>query len=153
MAIDRPTHLADFPAPLADAVAQVLRERGLPASVDRQGDLGVVVVPAERRDEAVDVMAAQMDEIHERAHGPAAAVPGSKEAAEELAAQQEPSSRPLVSERLGPLGELLVIQLPIGLDRTHHMPTLAAAEFEQAVGRIPTVKEHVDLETRGQQPL
>src|SRR5215813_6072322 len=60
---------------------------------------------------------------------------------------------PLVSERLGPLGELLVIQLPIGLDRTHHMPPLTAAEFEQAVGRIPTIKEHVDMETYGPQPL
>src|SRR5215471_17821019 len=31
---------------------------------------------------------------------------------------------PLVSERLGPLGELLVIQLAIRLERTHDMPTL-----------------------------
>ena len=60
---------------------------------------------------------------------------------------------PLMPERLGPLGELLVIELPIGLDRTHHMPTLAAAEFEQAIGSIPTVKEHVHLETSGQQLL
>src|SRR5215831_18180293 len=29
---------------------------------------------------------------------------------------------PLVSERLGPLGELLVVERPIGLDRTNHMP-------------------------------
>ena len=58
---------------------------------------------------------------------------------------------PLMPERLGPLGELLVIELPIGLDRTHDMPSLTAAEFEQAIGGIPTVKEHIDLESRGQQ--
>src|SRR4029450_9319831 len=58
---------------------------------------------------------------------------------------------PLVSERLGPLGEFLVVQLPIGLDRTHHLPALTAAEFEQAIGSIPTVKKHIDRETRGQQ--
>ena len=58
---------------------------------------------------------------------------------------------PLVPERLGPLGELLVIQLPIGLDRTHDLPALTAAEFEQAIGSIPTVEEHVDLEASGQQ--
>jgi hypothetical protein len=58
---------------------------------------------------------------------------------------------PLMLERLGPLGEPLVVELPIGLDRTHDMPTLAAAEFQQTIGGIPTVKEHVHLETRGQQ--
>jgi hypothetical protein len=56
-------------------------------------------------------------------------------------------------ERLGPLREFLVVQLPIGLDRTHHMPALTAAEFEQAIGGIPTVEEHIDLEARGQQLL
>jgi hypothetical protein len=61
--------------------------------------------------------------------------------------------RPLVSERLGPLGELLVVQLPIGRERTPHLPALTAAECEQALGSIPTVKEPVDLETRGQQLL
>jgi hypothetical protein len=60
---------------------------------------------------------------------------------------------PLMPERLGPVGELLVIQLAIGLDRTYDMPVLTAAEFEQAIGGIPTVEEHVDLEARGQQLL
>jgi hypothetical protein len=60
---------------------------------------------------------------------------------------------PLMPERLGPLREFLVVQLPIGLDRTHHMPALTAAEFEQAIGGIPTVEEHIDLEARGQQLL
>src|SRR5262245_32129422 len=60
---------------------------------------------------------------------------------------------PLMLERLGPLGELLVIQLPLGLDRTHDMPGLTAAEFEQTIGGIPTVEKHIDLKTRGQQLL
>jgi hypothetical protein len=55
---------------------------------------------------------------------------------------------PLMPERLGPLGELLVIELPIGLDGTHDLPALTAAEGEQAIGSIPTVEEHVDLEAR-----
>src|SRR5215831_8254566 len=37
---------------------------------------------------------------------------------------------PLVSERLGPLRQLLIIQLAIRLERTHDMPTLTTAEFE-----------------------
>ena len=57
--------------------------------------------------------------------------------------------RPLVPERVGPLGELLVVQLPLGLDRPYHLPALTAAEFEQAIGSIPTVEEYVDLEARG----
>src|SRR5438552_5800247 len=32
--------------------------------------------------------------------------------------------------RLGPLGEFLVIQLPIRLNRTHHMPALTATAFQ-----------------------
>src|SRR5215467_10778140 len=53
---------------------------------------------------------------------------------------------PRMSERLGPLRELLVIQLPVGLDRTNHVPALTAAEFQEAIGSIPTVEEHIDLE-------
>jgi len=53
---------------------------------------------------------------------------------------------PLMPERLGPLRELLVIQLPVGLDRTNHVPALTAAEFQYAIGSIPTVEEHIDLE-------
>ena len=60
---------------------------------------------------------------------------------------------PLMPERLGPLGEFLVIQLPIRLESAHHMPALPATKFQQAIGGIPTVKEHIDLEARGQQPL
>jgi hypothetical protein len=57
---------------------------------------------------------------------------------------------PLMPERLGPLGELPVIQLAIGLDRTDARPALTAAEFAQAIGGRPTVEEHVDLDARGQ---
>src|SRR5215467_10983370 len=55
---------------------------------------------------------------------------------------------PLMPERFGPLRELLVIQLPVRLDRTNHVPALTAAEFQEAIGSIPTVEEHIDLETR-----
>jgi hypothetical protein len=57
---------------------------------------------------------------------------------------------PLMLERLGPLGKLLVFELTIGLDRTDHMPSPATAESQQAIGRIPTVKEHVHLKPRRQ---
>ncbi len=60
---------------------------------------------------------------------------------------------PLMPERLGPLGEFLVIQLPIRLESAHHMPALPATAFQQAIGGIPTLKEPIDLEARGQQPL
>jgi hypothetical protein len=55
---------------------------------------------------------------------------------------------PLMPERLGPLREFLVIQLPIRLDRTHHVPALPTTAFQQAIGGVPTVKEHIDLEAR-----
>jgi hypothetical protein len=53
---------------------------------------------------------------------------------------------PLMPERLGPLRELLVSQLAVGLDRANHVPALTAAEFQEAIGSIPTVEEHIDLE-------
>jgi hypothetical protein len=55
---------------------------------------------------------------------------------------------PLVSKRLGPLGALRGVQLPMGRDRTHHLPALTAAACAQALGRLPTVKEPVDRDTR-----
>jgi hypothetical protein len=58
---------------------------------------------------------------------------------------------PLVSERLGPLGARLVVQLPRGRARTPHLPTLPSAALEHALGRLPTVKAHGDLATCGQQ--
>ncbi len=53
-------------------------------------------------------------------------------------------------ERLGPLGQLLVIEQAIRLDRTDHMPPPATTEGEQAIGGISTVTEDVDLEPRRQ---
>jgi len=53
---------------------------------------------------------------------------------------------PLMPERLGPWRELLVSQLAVGLDRANHLPALTAAEFQEAIGSIPTVAEHRDLE-------
>jgi len=53
---------------------------------------------------------------------------------------------PLMPERLGPLRELLVSQLAVGLDRANHVPALTAAEFQEAIGSLPTIAEHIDLE-------
>ena len=55
---------------------------------------------------------------------------------------------PLMPECVGPLGELLVSQRAIGLDRTNHVPALTAAEFQEAIGGIPTVEEDIHLEPR-----
>jgi hypothetical protein len=60
---------------------------------------------------------------------------------------------PLMPERLGPLGELLVALLSIRLDRTHHMPTLSVTTFKQAIDGIPTVEQHIDLDSTRQQLL
>ena len=56
---------------------------------------------------------------------------------------------PLMPERLGPLGALLVIQLPMRLEGAHHMPVRPATACQPAIGSVPTVKEHIDLEARG----
>src|SRR5262252_5947370 len=53
---------------------------------------------------------------------------------------------PLMPERLGPWRELLVSQLAVGLDRANHLPALTAAEFQEAIGSLPTIAEHIDLE-------
>ena len=53
---------------------------------------------------------------------------------------------PLMPERVGPLREFLVIELPVGLDRTNHVSALTTAAFQDAIGSIPTVEEHIDLE-------
>lgn len=51
-------------------------------------------------------------------------------------------------ECVGPLGELLVSQRAIGLDRTKHMPAWTAAKLQQAIGGIPPVKETLPPEPR-----
>jgi len=55
---------------------------------------------------------------------------------------------PLMPECVGPLGELLVSQRAIGLDRTKHMPAWTAAKLQQAIGGIPPVKETLPPEPR-----
>jgi hypothetical protein len=55
----------------------------------------------------------------------------------------------LMPERVGPWGELLVVQLPIRLDRTHDRPALSATKFAPAMGGIPTVEQHIDLASSG----
>ena len=59
---------------------------------------------------------------------------------------------PLMLERLGPGGELRVIERPSGLDRTHARPALTAADWHASIGGIPTVKADRDLEG-ARQPL
>ncbi len=56
---------------------------------------------------------------------------------------------PRMPERFGPLRELLVIEHAMGLDRTKHLPVPTATAFAQALGSIPTVKEHLDVAPRG----
>jgi hypothetical protein len=56
---------------------------------------------------------------------------------------------PLMPERLGPLGALLVVQLPIRRARTPHMPALSATAFTQAIGGLPPVEQPIDLESPG----
>jgi hypothetical protein len=57
----------------------------------------------------------------------------------------------LMPERLGPWGELLVVQLPIRLDRTHDLPARSATTCAHARGGIPTVEQHIDLDSSGSQ--
>ena len=61
--------------------------------------------------------------------------------------------RPLMPERVGPVGELLVVQLPLRRDRTPDLPALSATKFAHALGGIPTVEQPIDLESSGEQRL
>lgn len=49
-----------------------------------------------------------------------------------------------VLERLVVLGHPDFIDQSVGLDGTDDMPLLSATEFDQPLGSIPRVKEHVD---------
>lgn len=123
MTIDRPSELAEFPQPLAEAVVTVLQRRGIAAEVER-GGLGdgeaVVVVPAAQRDEAVAAMAANMEEIRRQARPVSGEADGerppSRSATPEAAVLddgEEEASRPLVSERLRQLWPLPVLLVPL----------------------------------------
>lgn len=115
IAIDQPTPVADFPPDLAEAVAATLRAHGMSAEVVEQGEDAEVVVPAARRDEALSVMAAQMDEIRDRlGQGPAAPAPHAAEtpppSADDDAAGPNP---PLATERLRRLWPVPVVLVPL----------------------------------------
>jgi hypothetical protein len=57
---------------------------------------------------------------------------------------------PLRPERWGPLRELLVVQLALGLDCPYHLPAVPVTEFAQAIGGLPTVEQDIALEARGE---
>ena len=59
----------------------------------------------------------------------------------------------LVLEALVPLRELDSVQRTIGLDGANHMPALTTAVFQEFVGGIPAVKQHIDKQFRRQDEL
>ena len=50
-----------------------------------------------------------------------------------------------VPERLVVLGHTYLVDQPVGLDGTDDMPSLSATEFDQFLGSVPGVKEHIDV--------
>jgi hypothetical protein len=127
------------PALLRDAQDVLCRSR----EVGAQKILRVFVPRVPLTDEHTDVKRQAVERALERTHqgGPRPLV----------GSGQRHALIPLRPERLGPLGALLVIQLPMRLDRTHDIPALPATACAEAIGGIPTVEEHVDLASRGQQ--
>jgi|GEM_PF-3645722 len=126
MGADPRTELADFAPPLATAVASTLREHGVAAEVEGQ-DSTRVLVPASQRDEAVAIMAARMEEIRGRTQRsgtggeavdeepPARTrAPSSQPARdpEPRAVDDEPATRPLLTERLRRLWPLALLLVP-----------------------------------------
>lgn len=112
--IDQPTPVADFPPDLAEAVAATLRAHGMAADVVEHGDAAEVVVPAARREEAVSLMAAQMDEIRDRLDDePRHARPARTEPSPDGSDGQEPGSPPLATERLRQLWPVPVLLVPL----------------------------------------
>lgn len=112
--IDQPTPVADFPPDLAEAVAATLRAHGMAAEVVEHGEAAEVVVPAARRDEAVSLMAAQMDEIRDRLDDrPQRDIPASTDAPAESDDGREPGSTPLATERLRQLWPVALLLVPL----------------------------------------
>lgn len=113
--IDQPTPLADFPPDLADAVVATLRAHGMSAEVVERGEGVEVVVPAARRDEALSLMAAQMDEIRDRltegAQDPLPAAPEPQSPDDDTDAAE--SHQPLATERLRRLWLVPVVLVPL----------------------------------------
>lgn len=118
IAIEQPTSVADFPPRLAEAVAATLRDHGVAAETVDRGDAADVVVPAARRDDALALMAARMDEIRDRAQdeSPEAASepePGPAAPAGAVDEAEGGRTRPLVSERLRQLWPVPVVLVPM----------------------------------------
>lgn len=113
--IDQPTPVADFPPDLAEAVAATLRAHGMTAEVVERREAAEVVVPAARREEAVSLMAAQMDEIRERL-GDGEPQGGGSAPTEPPPASgggEEPGPPPLATERLRRLWPVPVLLVPL----------------------------------------
>lgn len=112
--IDQPTPVADFPPDLAEAVAATLRAHGMAAEVVEHGEAAEVVVPGARREEAVSLMAAQMDEIRDRLDDePQRAGPAPTEPPPESGDEQEPGAPLLATERLRRLWPVPVLLVPL----------------------------------------
>lgn len=106
---DQAAELASFEQPLAAAVVRVLRREGVPADERRGPDAEVtVLVPAERRADAMRVLAARMEDIRdavEPARGPSSGG--------EVGEGDEEAARPLLFERLRRLGLLPIALIPL----------------------------------------
>lgn len=114
--------LADFDAPVARAVVVVLRRAGVPARLAGEVPPGsadpelTVVVPEDRRDEALAAMAAAMEEIQAEVsrQAPAPTAPAGPDADDEDEDEDEEGGhRPLLFERLRRLGFLPVLLVPL----------------------------------------
>lgn len=111
--VPTPTPIADFDPAVARAVTLVLRRAGIPATVVGDGGEGgeeevTVVVPDDRRAEALATMAASMEAIAAEQLRP---VPRAALAATED--DEDEDGSPLVFERLRSLGFLPVLLVPL----------------------------------------
>lgn len=115
IAIDQPTPVADFPPDLAEAVVATLRAHGMSAEVAERGEDVEVVVPAARREEALSLMASQMDEIRDRLGAalsePAPAAPERQPPSDD--ADAPGPHPPLATERLRRLWLVPVVLVPL----------------------------------------
>lgn len=94
-------HLASFDPALAEAVVAVLRREGVSAVAEPDGNGQVEVrVPAAHREQALTVLAARMEAVHELARSGTAA--GAAPAAS--AAPDEDDGPPIVMERFRRMG-------------------------------------------------
>lgn len=108
--------LATFDRPLAEAVATVLDGEGIPTTVESRDDREVEVwVPADRRDEALVLLANRMEQIHElvaRAGTVTATpVPPIGQLASGEYDQDDETEPPIVMERLRRMSLGLVVLL------------------------------------------